>query len=393
MKKPLATILRPDSLKNFFGQEKIIGKNSWLRLAIERDQVPSLIFWGPPGSGKTTLAFIIASETKAEFKSISATDSGKKDLKEIVDRAETNKRLGIKTILFIDEIHRWNKAQQDALLPQVENGVLILIGATTENPSFSVNSALLSRLKVVVLDPLDDEDLCLIITRGAKELNLKIDKKLVKLIARLGQGDARRSLNILESASESSKELSVELIKEIINKPQLNYDKKGDEHYNIISALHKSMRGGDVKASVYWTARMIEAGEDPLFIARRMIRFASEDIGVANNSALMIANATYDACRNIGLPECSVNLTHCAMYLAKSPKSIAAYKAYNITVEEIRTSGNLPVPIHLRNAPTKLMKELGYGENYKYSPEVDDSDQTYLPEGLKNKQFKNLKIK
>lgn len=393
MKKPLATILRPDNLKNFFGQEKIIGKNSWLRLAIEKDQVPSLIFWGPPGSGKTTLAFIIARETKAEFKSISATDSGKKDLKDIVERAETNKRLGVKTILFIDEIHRWNKAQQDALLPQVENGVLTLIGATTENPSFSVNSALLSRLKVIILEALSEDDLTAIINRGAKELGLKIDKKIVKLIARLGQGDARRSLNILESASESSKDLSVELIKEIINKPQLNYDKKGDEHYNIISALHKSMRGGDVKASVYWTTRMIEAGEDPLFIARRLIRFASEDIGLANNSALMIANATYDACRNIGLPECSVNLIHCAMYLAKSPKSIAAYKAYNITVEEIRTSGNLSVPIHLRNAPTKLMKDLGYGEDYKYSPEVDDSGQTYLPEGLKNKNYKNLKIK
>lgn len=393
MKKPLATILRPNSLKNFFGQEKIIGNNSWLKLAIEKDQVPSLIFWGPPGSGKTTLAFIIASETKAEFKSISATDSGKKDLKEIVDRAETNKRLGVKTILFIDEIHRWNKAQQDALLPQVENGVLTLIGATTENPSFSVNSALLSRLKVVILEALDEDDLSLIIARGAKELGLKVDKKIVKLIARLGQGDARCSLNLLESAFESGRELSVDLIKEIVNKPQLNYDKKGDEHYNIISALHKSMRGGDVKASVYWTARMVEAGEDPLFIARRMIRFASEDIGLANNSALMIANATYDACRNIGLPECSVNLAHCAMYLAKSPKSIAAYKTYNITVEEIRTSGNLSVPIHLRNAPTKLMKDLGYGENYKYSPEADDSGQTYLPEGLKNKQFKNLKIK
>lgn len=393
MKKPLATILRPNSLKNFFGQEKIIGNNSWLKLAIEKDQVPSLIFWGPPGSGKTTLAFIIASETKAEFKSISATDSGKKDLKEIVDRAETNKRLGVKTILFIDEIHRWNKAQQDALLPQVENGVLTLIGATTENPSFSVNSALLSRLKVVILEALDEDDLSLIITRGAKELGLKVDKKIVKLIARLGQGDARRSLNLLESAFESGRELSVDLIKEIVNKPQLNYDKKGDEHYNIISALHKSMRGGDVKASVYWTARMVEAGEDPLFIARRMIRFASEDIGLANNSALMIANATYDACKNIGLPECSVNLAHCAMYLAKSPKSIAAYKTYNITVEEIRESGNLSVPVHLRNAPTKLMKDLGYGKEYKYSPEVDDSGQTYLPEGLKNKQFKNLKIK
>lgn len=393
MKTPLATTLRPDNLKIFFGQEEIIGKNSWLRLAIERDQVPSLIFWGPPGSGKTTLAFIIAKETKAEFKSISATESGKKDLRDIVDRASSNKRLGIKTILFIDEIHRWNKAQQDALLPQVENGVLILIGATTENPSFSVNSALLSRLKVVVLEALSEADLLKIIDRGAKALNLKIDKKIAKLIARLGQGDARRSLNILESAVESGKDISVELIKEIINKPQLNYDKKGDEHYNIISALHKSMRGGDVKASVYWTTRMIEAGEDPLFIARRLIRFASEDIGLANNSALMIANNTYTACHYIGLPECSVILAHCVMYLAKSPKSISAYKTYNITLEEIRESGNLPVPIHLRNASSKLMKDLGYGQDYKYSPEVDDSGQAYLPTGLKNKNFKNLKIK
>ncbi len=393
MKTPLATSLRPDNLKKFFGQEKIIGKNSWLRLAIEKDQVPSLIFWGPPGSGKTTLAFIIAKETKAEFISISATDSGKKDLKEIVDRAESSKRLGVKTILFIDEIHRWNKAQQDALLPQIENGVLILIGATTENPSFSINSALLSRLKVVILETLNEDDLLKIINRGAKELGLKIDKKIVKLIAHLGQGDARRSLNILESAIESGKELSTSLIKEIINKPQLNYDKKGDQHYDIISALHKSMRGGDAKASVYWTARMIEAGEDPLFIARRMIRFASEDIGLANNSALMIANNTYDACRNIGLPECSVILAHCAIYLAKSPKSIAAYKMYNITIEEIRDSGNLSVPIHLRNASSKLMKDLGYGKDYKYSPEADDSEQTYLPAGLRNKKFKNLKIK
>jgi putative ATPase len=393
MKIPLATKLRPKNLNNFFGQEKIIGQDSWLKLVIEQDQVPSLIFWGPPGSGKTTLAFIIAKETKADFVSISATDSGKKDLKEIVDRAESSKRLGVKTILFIDEIHRWNKAQQDALLPQIENGVLILIGATTENPSFSINSALLSRLKVIILEALDEEDLLKIINRGAKELGLKIDKKIAKLIAHLGQGDARRSLNILELAIESNKDLSVELIKEIISKPQLNYDKDGDEHYNIISALHKSMRGGDAKAAVYWTARMIEAGEDPLFIARRLIRFASEDIGLANNSALMVANNTYDACRNIGLPECSVILAHCAIYLSKSPKSIAAYKMYNITIEEIRESGNLPVPIHLRNASSKLMKELGYGQDYKYSPEVDDSGQAYLPTGLKNKKFKNLKIK
>lgn len=393
MKKPLASILRPDSLKNFVGQEKIIGRGSYLRLAIESDQVPSLVFWGPPGSGKTTLAFIIAKESKAEFESLSATDSGKKDLKDIIDRAETNKRLGIKTILFIDEIHRWNKAQQDALLPHLENGTLILIGATTENPSFSVNSALLSRLKVVVLEALSETDLITIISRGAKEMGLKIDKKVIKLIASLGQGDARRSLNILEAAMRSEKELSLDLIKDIISKPQLNYDQKSDEHYNIISAFIKSMRGSNALGAVYWLTRMIEAGEDPLFIARRMIIFASEDIGLANNSALMMAINTYEACRYVGLPECSLNLSHCAVYLSKSPKSIATYKAYCLAKAEIELSGALPVPLHLRNAPTKLMKDLGYGKDYKYSPEVDDSGQTYLPEGLKTKEFKNLKIK
>lgn len=393
MKKPLASILRPNSLKDFVGQEKIIGRGSYLRLAIESDQVPSLVFWGPPGSGKTTLAFIIAKESKAEFESLSATDSGKKDLKDIIDRAETNKRLGIKTILFIDEIHRWNKAQQDALLPHLENGTLILIGATTENPSFSVNSALLSRLKVVVLEALSETDLITIISRGAKEMGLKIDKKVIKLIASLGQGDARRSLNILEAAMRSEKELSLDLIKDIISKPQLNYDQKGDEHYNIISAFIKSMRGSNASGAVYWLTRMIEAGEDPLFIARRMIIFASEDIGLANNSALMMAINTYEACRYVGLPECSLNLSHCAVYLSKSPKSIATYKAYCLAKAEIELSGALPVPFHLRNAPTKLMKDLGYGKDYKYSPEVDDSGQTYLPEGLKTKEFKNLKIK
>ena len=393
MKAPLAAVLRPNNLKDFFGQDKVIGGDTWLSLAIKNDKVPSLIFWGPPGSGKTTLAFIIAKETKADFYDISATDSGKKDLREIIEKAKSGKRLGVKSILFIDEIHRWNKAQQDALLPHIENGELVLIGATTENPSFSVISALLSRLKVIVLEPLDDKDLIKIINRGAKKLNLKIDKKLAKLIARLSQGDARRSLNILESAHESEKDINVDLIKEIINKPQLRYDKGGDEHYNIISALHKSMRGGDAKASLYWTTRMIEAGEDPLFIARRMIRFASEDVGLANNSALMLAVSTYEACAKVGLPECNLALAQCAMYLAKSPKSIAVYQAYNATLDEVNQSGSLPVPIHLRNAPSKLMKDLGYGKDYKYSPEVDDSGQAYLPTGLKNKKFKNLKIK
>lgn len=387
---PLAAYFRPKTLAEFVGQEKIIGENTWLFQAIKQDRVPSIIFWGPPGSGKTTLAFIIAKETKAEFYELSATSSGVKDLKLIVDRAKESKRLGVKTILFIDEIHRWNKAQQDALLPQVENGTITLIGATTENPSFAVNGALLSRLKVVVLEALNTDDLKLIIKRAAKDLKVKLTKEVTALIARLANGDARRSLGILESAAEAvtaNEVISIQLIKEIINKPGLLYDKNGEEHYNLISALHKSMRGSNADAAVYYLVRMIEAGEDPLYIARRLIRFASEDIGLANNSALMLASATYDACKNTGLPECGVNLAHCVIYLAKSPKNIAAYMAYNKARAEVEKTGNLPVPLHLRNAPTKLMKKLDYGRDYKYTPLEDDSNQEYLPEKLKGRKF------
>ena len=389
---PLATYLRPKTLAEFVGQEKIIGAEGWLYQAIKNDKVPSLIFWGPPGSGKTTLAFIIAKETKAEFVELSATTSGVKDLKLIVDRAKEAKRLGTKTLLFIDEIHRWNKAQQDALLPQVENGTIILIGATTENPSFAVNGALLSRVKVAVLDALEAADLEKITENAAKKLKVKLTAEVKGLIAQLANGDARKALNILESAAENVQakagaKINLQLIKDIVSKPGLLYDKKGEEHYNIISALHKSMRGGNADAAVYYLTRMISAGEDPLYIARRMIRFASEDIGLANNSALMLATATYDACHKIGLPECGVNLAHCAIYLAKSPKSIVAYLAYEAALKEVETSGNLPVPLHLRNAPTKLMKDLGYGKNYKYTPLHDDSKQEYLPDKLKGKKF------
>lgn len=384
---PLATYFRPKKLAEFVGQEKIIGPTTWLFQAIQRDQVPSLIFWGPPGSGKTTLAAIIAKATKAEFTEFSATSNGVKDLKQIVERAQENKRLGIKTLLFIDEIHRWNKAQQDALLPQVENGRIILIGATTENPSFAVNSALLSRVKVVVLESLGEAELAVIVKRAAKELAVKLNPTLAGLIARLANGDARKALNILESAVEQGGSLSAELIKSIINKPGLLYDKNGDEHYNLISALHKSMRGGNADAAAYYVSRMLTAGEDPLYIARRLIRFASEDIGLANNSALMLANAVYDACHKIGIPECRVNLIHGAIYLAKSPKSIAAYQADQLIQAEIAESGNLPVPLYLRNAPTKLMADLGYSRGYKYTPLEDDSQQEYLPEKLKNKKF------
>lgn len=393
---PLATYFRPKTLAEFVGQEKISGEKSWLYQVIKNDKVPSLIFWGPPGSGKTTLAFIIAKETKAEFVEFSATTSGVKDLKKVVDRAKEGKRLGTKTILFIDEIHRWNKAQQDALLPQVENGTIILIGATTENPSFAVNGSLLSRVKVVVLDALTAADLEKIIGRAAKELKIKLSAEVVGLIAKLANGDARKALNILESATEhtsprvageASDKITPQLIKDIINKPNLLYDKNGEEHYNLISALHKSMRGGNADAAIYYLARMIEAGEDPLYIARRLIRFASEDIGLANNSALMLANAVYDACHKIGLPECGVNLAHGVVYLAKSPKSIAAYLAHSRAQKEVETSGNLPVPFHLRNAPTKLMKDLGYAKDYKYTPLADDPKQEYLPEKLKGRKF------
>jgi putative ATPase len=424
--QPLATYLRPKTLKEFVGQEKIIGVNAWLYAAIKNDKVPSLIFWGPPGSGKTTLAFIIAKETKAEFIELSATASGIKDLRSITDRAKESRRLGIKTILFIDEIHRWNKAQQDALLPNVESGAIILIGATTENPSFAVNGALLSRAKVVVLEALTPAELEKIISRAALELKIKLEASVQGLIAKLANGDARQALNILESAAEhcamatdgseqagqvekkksggnartgrdatadidkkrsAAGKITTTLIKEIISKPNLLYDKSGEEHYNLISALHKSMRGGNADAAVYYLTRMIEAGEDPLYIARRLIRFASEDVGLANNSALMLATAAYDACQKTGLPECGVNLAHCVIYLAKSPKSIAAYVAYEAAKREIEESGNLPVPLHLRNAPTKLMKDLGYAKDYKYTPLEDDSRQEYLPEKIKGKKF------
>lgn len=387
---PLATYFRPKSLAEFRGQEKIIGSKGWLYQAIKSDKVPSLVFWGPPGSGKTTLAFIIAKETKSEFRELSATSSGVKDLKVIVDRAKENRRLGTKTILFIDEIHRWNKAQQDALLPQVENGTITLIGATTENPSFAVNGALLSRVKVVILEALTPLDLQEIITYAAKELKAKVPVDVAGLISQLANGDARKALNILESAIEGSGpkgKITLELIKEIISKPNLLYDKNGEEHYNLISALHKSMRGGEANAAIYYLARMLEAGEDPLYIARRLIRFASEDVGLANNSALMLATTTYDACKSIGLPECGVNLAHCVVYLAKSAKSIAVYRAYNEAQAEVGVSGNLPVPLYLRNAPTKLMKDIGYGRDYKYTPLEDDSRQEYLPDKLKGRKF------
>ncbi len=384
---PLALRLRPEKLADFIGQSAVIGPDSWLRQAIKADNLPSLVFWGPPGSGKTTLALIIAKETKADFIELSATSSGVQDLKKIVEIAKATKRLGGKTLLFIDEIHRWNKAQQDALLPQVENGTLILIGATTENPSFALNSALMSRLKLIVLEPLSMSELEKIIKQAIKKLSLKIASPVIKLIARLANGDARRALGLLEAASQQSTDITADLVKKIANRPQLLYDKKGDEHFNLISALHKSMRGSQADAALYYLARILEGGEDPLYVARRLIIFASEDIGLANNSALLLATACYNACAKIGLPECSLNLAHTVVYLAKSPKNIDVYLAYGKVKQEVLKSGNLAVPLHLRNAPTKLMADLGYARDYKYTPLVDDSQQEYLPAALKGKRF------
>ena len=384
---PLAAYLRPKKLNEVVGQKLVLKADGWLLEAIRNERVPSLIFWGPPGSGKTTLASLIAQETKADFVQLSATESGVKDLKAVVEQARSGKRLGVKTILFIDEIHRWNKSQQDALLPQVENGVITLIGATTENPSFAVNSALLSRVKIIVLEALSEEDLLIIVKRAAKTLAVKIKVNPARLIARFANGDARRAIGLVETAAAHKKDIDVDLIKEIINKPNLLYDKSGEEHYNLISALHKSMRGNNENASLYYLARMLEAGEDPLYIARRLVRFASEDVGLANNSALLLATAVYDACKNIGMPECGVHLAHAVSYLAKTTKNIDVYQAFNEAMAEVRNSGNLPVPLHLRNAPTKLMKNLGYATGYKYTPLEDDSNQEYLPETLKGRKF------
>jgi len=394
---PLADRMRPEKLEEFLGQEEILGKGRLLRKAIESDKLPSIIFWGPPGSGKTTLASIIAKISKSDFKKISAVESGLKEFREVVKFAETNFRLGKKTILFIDEIHRWNKAQQDALLPYIEKGTIILIGATTENPSFEVIGALLSRCRVFVLKQLNKSQIIEIIKRAIKnkkeglgDLNLKIDKKIIEKIAEMSNGDARVALNALEYAvfSSKSKNITLKAIKEAFQKSYLAYDKDGEEHYNIISALHKAMRGSDADASLYWLARMLEAGENPLYIARRIIRFASEDIGLANSKALEQAVAAYSACHYIGVPECNVILAQAVVYMSKCKKSNDLYTAYGKAVDDVKKFGNLPVPMHIRNAPTKLMKELGYGKNYKYSPDHNYKEkQDYFPGKLKGRKY------
>ncbi|MBT4723304.1 replication-associated recombination protein A [Candidatus Falkowbacteria bacterium] len=393
--KPLADRIRPDSLENFFGQEGVVGEDKLLKKAIESDQLPSIILWGPPGSGKTTLAFIIAKQTKSDFIQMSAVSGGLKDLREIIAKAEENERLNIKTILFIDEIHRWNKKQQDGLLPHVEGGLITFIGATTENPSFEVRSALLSRCRTFVLEKLSEEQITQIIDnaltdndKGLAKLKLKIKPEVIELIANISNGDARTALNILEYVSTITKNIKEEHVKDAVQKSHLMYDKNGEEHYNIISALHKAMRGSDENASLYWLARMLEAGEDPLYIARRVVRFASEDIGLANSKALEQAVAAYNACHFIGMPECNVILAQAVIYMAKCPKSNQLYTSYKKAAKDVHELGNLPVPLHIRNAPTKLMKDLGYGKDYKYSPNFDYNEkQQYLPDKLKDKDY------
>lgn len=391
--QPLAFRMRPRNLEEFVGQEHLVGKGKPLRVAIEQKKIPaSIIFWGPPGCGKTTLAKLISRLTESEFVELSAVSAGKDDVKRAINSA---KLFHSKTILFLDEIHRFNKAQQDFLLPYVENGTITLIGATTENPSFEVISALLSRSRVFVLNSLTEEMIERIIENSITDergLNNKVvleqDEK--KLIAQLSNGDARSALNILDIAFHLSKDKKI-VREDILNGAQktLRYDKDGEEHYNIISAMHKSMRDSDVQGAVYWTMRMIVAGEDPKYIIRRMIRFASEDIGNADPEALKLAIAVKDTVMFLGYPECDTALIQCAAYLAKAPKSNSAYIASQKLKEDIERTGNLPVPLHLRNAPTELMKDLNYGKGYKYAHDFKDKkvEQKHLPDELEGKEW------
>lgn len=399
--QPLASRLRPQTLDEYCGQKHLLGEGKILRRLIESDSVSSMIFWGPPGVGKTTLARIIANRTKANFIDFSAVTSGIKEIKTVMEQAEKNRRFGEKTILFVDEIHRFNKAQQDAFLPFVEKGSIILIGATTENPSFEVNGALLSRCKVFVLQELKTDELCGLLKhaltdeRGFGLQKVEIDDALIESIANFANGDARSALSTLEMAvlnGEFDGEKTVvteETLEQCISRKSLLYDKNGEQHYNIISALHKSMRNSDPDASVYWLARMLEAGEDPLYIARRITRFASEDIGLADPRALEIAVAVFQACRLIGMPECTVHLTEAVVYMSLAPKSNALYTAYGSAKRDAVNMLAEPVPLVIRNAPTKLMKELEYGKGYQYAHDIADklTDMQCLPDSLLGREY------
>jgi len=401
---PLAERMRPQKISEYIGQQHLLGEGCLLKRAIEEDKLFSMIFWGPPGSGKTTLARILAVETKSKFVSFSAVLSGVKEIRAVIDEArELMERKKIKMILFVDEIHRFNKAQQDAFLPHVESGLITLIGATTENPSFEVIAPLLSRTRVLVLKPFSENDLLAIVEsalqdkqKGFGQFSIKIDPDALRYIVLLADGDARSALNNLEAIvsmvqnlHKDKRVISLEFAREALLKKALLYDKDGEEHYNLISALHKSLRGSDPDAALYWLGRMLAAGEDPLYIARRMIRFASEDIGNADPQALIIAVAAQQASHFIGLPEGELALAQVAVYLATAPKSNSLYVGYGKVKETINTKGYLPVPLHIRNAPTKLMKELDYGKDYKYAHNFADAyvPQEYLPEEIKGQIF------
>ena len=411
--EPLAARMRPRTLEEFVGQQHIVGPGHALRRAIESDNVPSLILWGPPGTGKTTLAEIIARMTGAHFAAISAVSAGVADLRKIVAEAQHRRALGKRTVLFIDEIHRFNKAQQDAVLPYVENGVVTLIGATTENPSFEVNSALLSRSRVFVLKALTDEDIGAIVDRAARDrerglgkLAVELDEDARQTLITLSNGDARSALGTLEFASSAAQEIdgrrhiSAKLVADAMQRRAVSYDKGGDQHYDVISAFIKSIRGSDPDAAVYWLARMIDGGEDPLFIARRLVILASEDVGLADSRGMQVAVAAQQAVHFVGMPEGFYSLAHATLYLATAPKSNSVGRAYGAAMQDVEGTRNEPVPLHLRNAPTGLMKNLGYGRDYEYAHaserykrqrggDVPPSQrlQDYLPENLAGRAY------
>lgn len=400
--EPLAARLRPQTLEEYVGQAHLLGEGKILRRLIESDQVSSMIFWGPPGVGKTTLARIIARRTRAAFIDFSAVTSGIKEIRTVMQQAENNRRYGEKTIVFVDEIHRFNKAQQDAFLPFVEKGSIILIGATTENPSFEINGALLSRCKVFVLNALSTDELvqllhrALCVHQGFGGQKVQMAQELLEMIAVFANGDARTALSTLEmvvlnSETDAQGVVTVtrEALEQCISRRSLLYDKGGEEHYNLISALHKSMRNSDPDAAVYWLARMLEAGEDPLYVARRVTRFASEDVGLADPRALEIAVAAYQACHFIGMPECSVHLTEAVVYLSLAPKSNALYTAYESAKKDALQTLAEPVPLVIRNAPTRLMKELHYGSGYQYAHNTEEklTNMQCLPDALRERTY------